>query len=291
LGNLYRLQGQLPEARACLKEAVELCEQYEVRTHYWALMNHLGLVARLSAEHEEALTYCQQVLSEQNAAASERAEALNVMGLVVYDRRQWEEALSYFDQALGLYRSLGDSYQIARILNNRGLVLLRDGNWDKAQESYQEAIEQFRVSDDQAESFKAVMNLGNVFLMKEEYKAAIEQYQQALPIFQQCNYLVDLAYIYNNLGLASTGLTDWEVAEAYFLAALESWRNLGGDAYNQANVLDNLGDMFIKANQLENANEVLRQALQLLGAIPDSPARTYLQGEIEGRLTKLKDSL
>ena len=136
LGTLYRLQGRFPEAQYCFHKALTLCEQHEWRKHYWTLVNQLGLMARLSARHEEALTYCQQVLAEQDVAILERAEALNVLGLVAYDRRHWEVALDYFEKALTLYRSLDDTYQIARVLNNRGLVLLRNGRWNEAEESY-----------------------------------------------------------------------------------------------------------------------------------------------------------
>ena len=290
LGKLYRLQGRLSEARNCFQKALNLCEQYELRTHYWTLINQLGLVARLSAQHKKAFAYCQKVLDEQSVPVSERAEALNVMGLVAYDQRQWDDTLRYFDQALTLYRSLDDAYQMARILNNRGLVLLRSGNLDKARESYQEAIRQFRVSNDQAEIFKAVMNLGNVYLTEKQYEAAIQQYQQALPGFEQSNYLIDLANVYNNLGMAYTGLADWQTAEAYFLASLKLARNLS-DGYYLANILDNFGKMLMKTRQLERAYEVLKQALGALNTIPDSAAKTRLQRVIKGRLIQLKDSL
>ncbi len=288
LGILYRLQGRLPEAQHCFKEALNLCGQYNSSTHYWTLLNQLGLAARLSAQPEQALAYCRQVLVEQNLPVSEHAEALNVMGLVAYDRRQWEKALNYFEQALTRYRLLDDSYEIARILNNRGLVLLRNGRWDEAEASYREAIRQFQVSGDETERFKSLMNLGNIFLMRQDYKTAIRQYQVALPVFQKCNFLVDLAHTYNNLGMAHAGLADWKVAEAYFLASLELWRNLE-DTHNLANVLDNLGNMFIKARQLKQANELLNQALQVLSTTPDNPAKTYLQREIKNRLSRIKD--
>ncbi len=289
LGTLYRLQGRLPEAQLCFQQAFDLCDPYQSRTHYWTLLNHLGLVARLSAQHKVAKAYCRQVLTEPDLAPADRAEAFNVKGLIAYDRRQWEEALACFEKALALYHSLDDSYEIARILNNQGLVLLREKRWDEAEKSYQEAIQHFQASDDETERYKAVMNLGNVFLMRQMYKGAIQQYQAALPVFQQCNYLVDMAHINNNLGMAYTGLADWQVAEAYYLASIKAWRSLE-DAHNLANVMDNFGDMLIKARQPAHAREVLNQALEILDTTADGPAKTFLQQEIEDRLTRINDS-
>lgn len=289
LGTLYRLQGRLSEAYHHLKAALELCHRYSLCTRYWTLLNQLGLVARLSTHHDEALAYCQQVLAGPGLSAAEYAEALNVMGLVAYDQRQWGEALNYFEQALVLYRSLDDLYQTARVLNNRGLVLLRDGQWDKAEESYRDAIRQFLAADDdQTERFKAVMNLGNIFLMRQEYEAAIRQYREALPVFQQCHYMVDLAHIYNNLGMAYTGLSDWQTAEAFYKSSITHWQNLG-DANNLANVLDNLGAMFIDSQEFEQAKKILKQGLQVLDKAADSPATGRLQRKIQERLAHLSE--
>jgi tetratricopeptide (TPR) repeat protein len=287
LGNFYRLQGRLSEARDCLQEALVLCEQYQEQVQERTLLNYLGLVTRLSGQHNNALAYSQQVLADPNLTVFEEAEALNVMGLVAFDGRRWEEALGYFERALALYRQVNNLYEIARILNNQGLVLLRNGQLDRAEECYREAISQFRAAEDQIECFKAVMNLGNVFLMKQNYKAAIRQYQEALPTFQRYNYIFDLAYIYNNLGLAYTGAKEWEIAESYFLAAVEIWQDQA-DSYNLTNVLDNLGDMFIKANQLKKADEILARALQMLDTMPDGSNKIYLQQEIKSHLYQIK---
>jgi tetratricopeptide (TPR) repeat protein len=292
LGNLYRLQGRLVEAQRCLQDALSLCHPDQPHSPYWTVLTQLALVARLVGHHDAALPYCQQILAEVTLLPTVKAEALNVKGLVAYDQRQWETALTCFEQALTLYQSAGETYEIARLLTNRGIVLQRADRWDEATASYQEAIQHFQRTDDQTEQFKAVMNLGNIFLMRRAYETAISHYQKALPVFQQCNYLVDLANVYNNLGMAYTGLSQWPVAEAHFKASIEVWHTLGNKGYNLANVLDNFGKMLITAEQPGPALEVLKEALQLLKTPPTSPATHRLQQKIQERLTQLdKDSL
>ncbi|MCB0209265.1 MAG: tetratricopeptide repeat protein, partial [Anaerolineae bacterium] len=163
LGTLYRLQGRLVEAEHCLHEALSLCHSDYPQSPYWSVLTQLALVARLLAHHDEALRLAQQVMARTDLPATIKAEALNVKGLVAYDQRQWETALSCFEQALALYRSTEETYQIARLLTNRGVVFQREGRWDEAEASYQEAIQTFQNTDDQTEQFKAVMNLGNIF--------------------------------------------------------------------------------------------------------------------------------
>lgn len=165
----------------------------------------------------------------------------------------------------------------------------RENCWDEAEASYQEAIQHFQTTDDHTEQFKAVMNLGNIFLMRQAYETAINHYQQALPVFQQCNYLVDLANVYNNLGMAYTGLSQWSMAEAYFKASVDVWYNLGNKGYNLANVLDNFGTMLMTAGQHEAATVVLNEALHLLKTTPTSPATSRLQQKVQERLAQLND--
>ncbi|HMQ52320.1 MAG TPA: tetratricopeptide repeat protein [Anaerolineae bacterium] len=275
LGELYRLQGRFPEARDCLQTALALCEPSQNRSHYWSLLNRLGLVARQSAQHEAALSYSSQVLAEPDLPLAEQAEACNVLGLVAHDRREWSEALRYFDQALRCYRSVGDGYQVARMLNNRGLILLRSDRLAEAEESYRAAITQFQAVDDPIEQFKSAMNLGNVFLMRQDYEAAIRQYLTALPIFRRFSYVVDQAHTHNNLGMAYGGLGRWEPAEAHYTTSIDLWRSVG-DRYNLANALDNLGLMVSQAGQPERAREILEEALDVLRPGLDNPANVPL---------------
>lgn len=287
LGTLYRLQGRLPEARDCLQQGLASCDQYKLSTHEPALLNCLGLVSRLSGQHEEALTYSQQVLGKPELRATEQAEAFNVMGLVAFDRRQWPEALDHFEQALVLYRPSQSSYEIARILNNRGIAFLHSKQLDKAQASFEESILQFRAAGNHVELFKAIMNLGNVHLTKQAFEVAIQQYQEALPAFRSYGYGLDLANVYNNLGMAYSGLTDWSVAETFFTNSLDVSHNLG-KSYNLANTLDNYGAMLIKANRLAQAKQILEQALKTLSVLPNSPGNSRLRGVVEERLAQLE---
>ncbi len=283
LGNLYRLQGRLIEAQTYLQVALGLCEQYNSLHQYWAIINMLALVARISGQYDEAETYCQQVLDADQVSIKDRAEAFNVMGLVAYEHLQKTDALKNFDEALILYHSLNDPYQIARMLTNKGMVLQSDKRLIEAEQSYRDAIKQFQISNDTAEIFKPITNLGNVFLLKEEYQIACQYYLEALPTFRECNYLVELAHVYNNLGLAYTGLRNWKEAEDYFSASIDLWETLK-DYYNLANVLDNLGTMFKKAQQFEQAYKVWGQALRTLNNLTDNPAKTRLQQVIKNQL-------
>lgn len=289
LGALYRLQGRLDEAQHCLHEALKLCHTDPAQSRYWTVLTQLALVERLLAHHDEALGYCQQVLTQTTLPSTITAEALNVKGLVAYDQRQWATALECFDQALALYQAANETYETGRLLTNRGVVFQRENRWDEAEASYQEAIQHFQTTDDHTEQFKAVMNLGNIFLMRQAYETAINHYQQALPVFQQCNYLVDLANVYNNLGMAYTGLSQWSMAEAYFKASVDVWYNLGNKGYNLANVLDNFGTMLMTAGQHEAATVVLNEALHLLKTTPTSPATSRLQQKVQERLAQLND--
>ncbi|MEM7349147.1 MAG: tetratricopeptide repeat protein, partial [Chloroflexota bacterium] len=242
LGQLYRLQGRLPDAQRTLQQA--LATTQETTQLYWTLLNEQALILRLLTHHEQAIDYCQQVLQAPQVTATAQAEALNVLGLVAHDRREWPQALDYYEQALSLYKKTNDNYHIARILTNRGVLFQQQKRLEEAEASCHAAIEAFDRAGDQAERYKAVMNLGNIFLVQQQYQAAINQYLLALPAFQRCNFMVDLTNLYNNLGMAYGKSNDASSAEAYFIEAVTLARNLG-DPYKLANILDNFGKQLI----------------------------------------------
>ncbi|MCB0211798.1 MAG: tetratricopeptide repeat protein [Anaerolineae bacterium] len=285
LGNLYRLQGRLPEAHDTLQTGVNLCGHYDTQTHYWALLNLLALVARLSGHHEEALAHCQKALDTSQSSMAERAEAWNVKGLVAHDQRKWEAALNYFDQAIDLYHFTNNNFEKARTLSNRGMILRRLSRNKEAQETYRMSIDLFQSLGDKLEVNKPITNLGNLYLTKKDYNSAITYYIKALSAFQECNYVVDLAHIYNNLGMAHTGLSNWAIAEEYYTASINAWKNTD-NKYSLVNVLDNFGEMFVKAQQSHRAHEIWRQANQILQEAADDPRKTHLQQVLNKRLEK-----
>lgn len=296
LGNLYRLQGRLPEARDTLQPGLERCNQYHARQHYWALLNLLALTDRLSGRHAEALARCRQVLDSSEPSITERAEALSVTGLVGYDRGDWDVALTSVEQALQLYRALNNNYEMARMLTNKGIMLQHRGRifqnteWiDQAEECNQEAIRRFELAGDQSEIFKPVMNLGNIYLLRQNYQAAISQYKKAMLHFQNHQYLIDLAFTYNNLGLAYTGLEEWQAAEDYFLASITIWRTMGVN-HKLVNVLDNLGSLFILMKAKEKARRLLTEALEILDELANSSETLRLRNVILNRLAQINEA-
>ncbi|HRV92931.1 MAG TPA: tetratricopeptide repeat protein [Anaerolineae bacterium] len=296
LGNLYRLQGRLSETRNMLQPGLERCAQYNTRQHYWALLNLLALTARLAGRHDEALARCRQVLDSSEPSIAEQAEAHSITGLVGYDRGDWDVALTSVEQALQLYRALNNNFEMARMLTNKGVMLQHRGRifqnaeWiDQAEECNEEAIRRFDLAGDHSEIFKPVMNLGNIYLLREYYQAAISQYKKAMPHFQDHHYVIDLAFTYNNLGLAYIGLEEWQTAEDYFSASVNIWQTLGVP-HKLVNVLDNLGSLFIKTNETEKARETLTEALALLDELADSSETLRLRNVILNRLAQINEA-
>lgn len=287
LGMSYCLQGRLAEAQTCLEQALRLCNQHP-NDQLWAmLVNQLAFVNYKLTNYGQSVSYCEQILAHPNQSPRMKAESLNIMGLVAYEDRDWDKALTYLRQSYSLYQDLDDKFYIAKVLTNQGAVLQRTKQWTKAEECYQQAIANFLAVDDQIEVYKTVMNLGNIFLMQRDYVKAIDQYKKALPVFKKYNYLVELAYCYNNFGLAKKGLKAWSDAQHYFRGAIDIWSDLNNH-YKQANVLDNLGDLLIKVGEENQAKKTLEQAKQLLEKNLSDTANARLYKKIEERLTKLR---
>ena len=175
------------------------------------------------------------------------------------------------------------------MLQHRGRIFQNTEWIDQAEECNVEAIRRFDLAGDQSEIFKPVMNLGNIYLLREDYQAAISQYKKAMPHFQDHQYIIDLAFTYNNLGLAYTGLKEWQAAEDYFSASINIWQTMGVN-YKLVNVLDNLGSLFIKTKENEKARQRLTQALEILDEQAESSEMLRLRNVILNRLSQINDA-
>ncbi len=80
---------------------------------------------------------------------------------------------------------------------------------------------------------EAVMTETPQLLKALDYVLALEDEAGAV------SYFVDLAHVYNTLGLARAGLAEWDTAQSYFLTAVETWQNQKEDD-RLTDVLDNL---------------------------------------------------
>jgi non-specific serine/threonine protein kinase len=131
------------------------------------------------------------------------------------------------EQALAIYRRLGERRGIARVLINLGM-LVAEGQADlpAAQSLFEEALAILRELGDQQSTSTALTNLGLIAHLRGEHAAAQALYEAALAIQQTLGDQETIAALTNNLGAALCLQGDHARGQAKFKEALAIWAEL-----------------------------------------------------------------
>ncbi len=143
----------------------------------------------------------------QNSNDKSTAIKLGGEGATLFASGKYQEAISKFEQALVIFRSIGDRERESVILNNLG------GAYNYLRQ-YKKGIEYLRLSlviskeiGDRAGEGSVLNALGTVYGELKQYKESIEYYQQSLVIRKKIGdrikegaTLANLGSTYNKLG-------------------------------------------------------------------------------------------
>jgi len=117
------------------------------------------------------------VLAQSVNPQKVEANRLLEQGNQQYRHSQFKEAIESWEQALKLYRELGDRQRESDALGNLGKDYNSLGQYAKAIEYHQQALTiALTIGDRKGESL-ALGNLGNAYTSLGQYAKAIEYYQ------------------------------------------------------------------------------------------------------------------
>ena len=102
-----------------------------------------------------------------------------------YRTGDYRGAARLLDQALGLYRALGNPLGEAEALNHRGTLHLTTGHPDQALTDYQHALDLARTVNSPLEHARALHGTGRCALTRGDTPTARTHLRQALQIYQR----------------------------------------------------------------------------------------------------------
>ncbi|WP_051340260.1 tetratricopeptide repeat protein, partial [Planktothrix agardhii] len=202
---------------------------------------------------------------EQKQAEADR---LLDQGIEEYDHSQYRQALQSWQQALLIYREIGDRGGESNALGNLGSAYDSFGQYQQAINYYQQALTISReIGNRQGEGF-ALGNLGVAYNSLGHYEEAISYHQQALEILREIGDRGGESNALGNLGIAYYSLGRYEEAICYYQQALEISREIG-NRQGEGSTLDNLGLAYRSLGQYQQAIDYHQQALTILREIGD----------------------
>lgn len=130
------------------------------------------------------------------------------------------DALKKYEEALAIYREIGDAKNEATTLKSIGDIHYYAGQMPDAVRSYDQALAKFRAAGDEDGEARTLHNLGLVYQQKEDNKKAIEFYQQSISIKERKGDRVGTARTLSVIGDLFVSLKKYEQAKTSYQKAL-----------------------------------------------------------------------
>ncbi len=125
LGAVYRISGLLESALSCYQEALQICNTMEsAYLHGKATsLNNIGVISLYLGQIERALEFFEQALLVQRTIQDQSEEARTLMNMGrVYDiQKKSDEAYQRYQEALSIFREIGDREGLAAVYNQLGI--------------------------------------------------------------------------------------------------------------------------------------------------------------------------
>jgi CHAT domain-containing protein/uncharacterized protein HemY len=216
------------------------------------------------SQYREALQSWEQALAiyREIGDLTSQAKSLNNLGNAYNSLSEYGKAIAYFQQALPIYKDAGDLTRQGKTLNNLGNAYFFLSEYSRAITYYQQALSISKNTGDLTGQASALGSLGNAYNFLSEYGKAIAYFQQALPIFKDADDLIGQANTLMNLGIVHDSLSEYSKAITYYQQALPIFKDTGNRT-GQVNVLGSLGNAYNSLRNYSKALSYFQQAVSL----------------------------
>lgn len=198
----------------------------------------------------------------------EQAYILSAIGELAYRMGAPVKALESSNRALMLCRAVKDSRLESEILVNLGYVQIYLGQNGEALRCADEAFKVSTVIADTRGEADALNCMGEAHLFSGEMQKAIDDYKQALSLYRPINERRGLAQTLLNLAYCYSGVSDLQEALASCNQALALFRHQG-EPRGEALALSTLGYAHSRVGNCQEALTFYYQAQRLFETIDD----------------------
>jgi CHAT domain-containing protein/Flp pilus assembly protein TadD len=218
----------------------------------------------------QAIAKYQEALPLYRAVGDKAREAitLNNIGLVYDDLGETQKALDYYNQSLPLSRAVSDRAREAIILNNIGAVYDALGEKQKALDYYNQSLPLFRAVSDKAGEARTLNNIGLVYSTLGEKQKALDSYNQSLLLKRTLDNKASEAITLNNIGRVYDDLGEKKKALDSYNQSLPLFRAVEYKA-GESVTLNNIGRVYDDLGEKQKALDYYNQSLSLVRAVGD----------------------
>jgi len=232
---------------------------------------HIGL---FSGERQaEGLQSAEQALQLWSSTGNtyEVARIRSYLGTFAITKGQFETAQCNYRLSRRVFQVLGNKDEEASVLNGLGYVSRETGDWQKSLEHYRQARAIFASVRDLVGEMEAIRGVGKALSMTRNYESLLPLYRQNVRLARQAGDPVAIAGSLADLAHAYEGTGQYIQAEASYSRSLKEYR-AAHHLYGEADILVALGRLQITLGNYFEAVTSLESAHELQQQL----------GEIEG---------
>jgi predicted ATPase/class 3 adenylate cyclase len=269
LWRFWDTRGHWGEARGWL-ERVLASGDGSASAERAAALTGLANVVQVQGDQQRARELHEEALALWREVGDPRGEAMSLdcLGYLAQGRGEYERAAGLHEQALELANQAGDERIAGYALINLGTAAVYQGRYEQAAEHYSEALARVRRAGDKRAAGSVLNNLGALAFLQEEYGRATDRYQEALSGYREVGDRQHIAATLANLGEALQHQGEFERAEVHLAEALPVFREIG-DKPMAAFALLGLGRLALDQQDLNRAAGLLTDSLELYRRVED----------------------
>lgn len=216
------------------------------------------------------------------------ARALESLGKLYHRKGEFRQSLSEHEHALALRRELGDRAGEAASLFNVGLARVSLGEPRPALEAIEQSLALRRAAGDRVGESSALSQLGAIHTSLGDMRLALEDYTEALAILKETNDPNGQMVTLGSLAFLYNKLGELERARDLNLQALQLARRLK-DRRAERQVLGNLGTGYYRSGDYDKAVEYQEQALVISRSAGDRGGEGLVLGNLGAAYAKRGD--
>ena len=202
--------GNYDSALALYNIALNFFENLQDSVHLATLYNNFGVVAKVKADYENALTYfykANDYLAGDSTANLYTTVLMNIGDVLIFMNKP-DEAVNYLQLSYKAAQINTDSLKMAQVLGTLGNLYNSRQKYDKAIAYYKSSL--FYQRHFNLDSSSTIMNIGVIYHFKGKLKDAIKYYHQAIAVANNFKSPRNAALCYLNMGEAMITLKNPE---------------------------------------------------------------------------------
>ncbi len=250
-----------------------------------------GVMADHVGDEERYRVYCEESLALARTAGDPGSIAWALGTLGFYE---WNDlSRAQLEEALMLFREIGDEWGISHMLRRLGATVLADGDYEEARRLSEEALTRARAAEDKNATAWALVILADVtWRQSHDPRRTLPLLEESLSFNQEIRDRMHLAYTLYLLGEVAIGQGDYEGAQPRLEESLALRQQVGVKSLDNASVVFGFGSLATRLGKPEQAARLFGSADAIWGGIDKLPLgrRVNLQREIATVRAKLGEA-